>query len=85
MENQRLVDMLNHLPAGSLLTATPEFIRVVGNLKTVSILQACSAVINAGYQDKEAEISSDHKTINIYAGGKWFPWPAFTIQEQDKQ
>lgn len=80
MENQRLVDMINHLPAGSLLTTTPEFERIVGKLLHASILQACSGVIDAGYQDKEAQLSTDGRTISIYSGGKWVPWPALIVQ-----
>ena len=85
MENQRLVDMINHLPPQSLLTTTTEFKRIVGKLQNASILQACSVVIDAGYQDEEAELSSDERTISIYPGVKRVSCPAFTIQLDNEE
>jgi hypothetical protein len=78
---ERLSDLLNHLPAGTLLSTTPEFERVVGRkLTDASIVQACSFVIDTGYQDKEAELSRNLHTITVYAGGRWMPWPVFTLK-----
>lgn len=84
MQNGRLIDVINHLPSGAKLSITPEFERAAGrNLTDVSILQACSLVIDADYQDKEAELSPDGKTVKVYAGGLWIPWPAFTINSKE--
>lgn len=78
---ERLIDLVNHLPAGTLLSTTPEFEREAGRkLTDASILAACGLVIDAGYQDKEAEFSRDLNTILVYAGGRWIPWPAFTLK-----
>jgi hypothetical protein len=84
--SERLIDMVDHLPSGTRLSTTPEFERVLGRkLSQVSIMQACSAVIAAGYQDKEAEWSSERKTIKVYAGGKWIPWPALLVQTEGEE
>ena len=82
MRNERLIDMLHHLPPGSTVSTSPQFAQRIGHsVQDASILQARAVVIEAGYQDNEAELSPDGKTIQIYAGGKWFPWPAFTIEQ----
>jgi hypothetical protein len=79
--NERLIDLVNHLPASTLLSTTPEFERAAGRkLRDASIVQACSLVIAAGYQENEAEWWPDVKTIKVYAGGLWIPWPAFTVK-----
>jgi hypothetical protein len=84
--SERLIDVLNHLPSGTRVSTTPEFERVLGRtLSHVSILQACSAVIDAGYQDKEVEWLPDGKTIKVYAGGRWIPWPAFTVHTEKEK
>ncbi|MBV9469601.1 MAG: hypothetical protein JOZ57_10200 [Abitibacteriaceae bacterium] len=80
---ERLIDLVNHLPAGTRLSTTPEFERATKRkLTDASILIACGLVIDAGYQDKEAEFSRDLDTILIYAGGRWVPWPAFTLKRE---
>jgi hypothetical protein len=76
----RLIDVVNHLAPGARLTATETFSSRVGNLAGVSILQACGAIVEAGYQDKDAELSADHATVLLYSGGLWHPWPAFTVE-----
>ena len=82
MRNERLIDMVTHLPPGSTVSTSPQFAQRIGHsVQDASILQARAVVIEAGYQDNEAELSPDGKTIQIYAGGKWFPWPAFTIEQ----
>jgi hypothetical protein len=79
-QSGRLIDIVNHLPPGVVLTASPAFQEIVGRpLGDVSILQACSAVIAAGYQDDDAEIRED--TIILY--GRGAPSPVFTFQYPD--
>lgn len=79
---ERLIDLVNHLPSGTRLSTTPEFERKVGGRKLTdgSILGACGLIIDAGYQDKEAELSRDLNTVLVYAGGRWIPWPVFTLK-----
>ena len=80
-ESGRLIDIVNHLPPGARLTTTEAFTRVVGRkLVGVSILQACGAIVDSGYQEKEAELSADGATISVYAGGLWIPWPVLSVQ-----
>ena len=82
MRNERLIDMLHHLPPGSTVSTSSQFAQRIGrSVQNASILQARALVIETGYQDNEAELSLDGKTIQIYADGKWFPLPAFTIEQ----
>ncbi len=77
-QNTRLIDLVSHLPADSKLSTTGEFERVIGHkLEDVSILQACGAIMDSGYDDNDAVLQDD--TINIYTSEKETSWPAFTL------
>jgi hypothetical protein len=78
---ERLIELVNHLPADARLSTTPEFEQAIGRrLVHASILQACDLVIDAGYQDNAAELPPDRKTIKVYAGRLWVPLSVFTVE-----
>ncbi len=82
-QNERLIDMLNHLPAGTTLSTTPNFERVYKRtLHNASILQACSLVLDLALQEQEAELRDRDglETISVYTAAKYFPSPAFTVE-----
>ena len=86
MQNERLIDKINHLPAGTTLSTSPQFAQRIGrHVQGASILQACNLVIESGYAENGAEVSPDGKTIHISAGGKWIPWSAFTIEQESEK
>ncbi len=77
---ERLIELVNHLPADARLSTTPEFEQVAEcRLVNASIMQASDLMIAAGFQDNEAEVSPDRKTIKVYAYGVSVPWSAFTV------
>src|SRR5579864_6603153 len=79
-QSGRLIDIVNHLPAGVVLTASPAFQEIVGHpLIEVSILQACDAVIAAGYQNDDAAIKG-HSIILARSGG---PYVVFTVRHPE--
>jgi hypothetical protein len=87
LQSGRFIDLVNHLPPGTKVSTTAAFERVhiKCTLQNASILQACNLVIEFGYQDNDAEISADGKTISVYAGGRWIPWPAFTLRYEESE
>jgi hypothetical protein len=77
---ERLIELVNHLPTYVRLSTTPEFEQVVEcRLVNASIMQVSDLVIAAGYQDHEAVVSPDRKTIKVHARGTSVPWSAFTV------
>lgn len=77
----RLIDVINHLPPGALLTSTAEMDKVLlQHVTRGNILYACDAVVRAGCKDEDGEISPDGKTIRAWVGTELFPVDAFAIQ-----
>ena len=80
-ESGRCLDLITQLSPNARLNSTPELWRTIQrHVHDMTIEQACTLIIEAGYQDKDAELSGDGQLISIYAGGLWFPWPVFTVQ-----
>lgn len=83
---ERLIDLINHLPAHAQLTTTKDFEQMTGQVcEHIGILQARRLVIDVGYQNTEAKLEDDNHIISIYAGGAWAPWPAFFVSHADSQ
>lgn len=80
---ERLIDLVKHLPRGTRLSTTPAFEQRLGRkLTDATIGEASFLVQKTDYYDVQAELSPDENTILIYAGGRWVPWPAFTLKRE---
>jgi hypothetical protein len=73
-----LVEVLLSLPAGTHLSMSEEFGRTVGTRMVYgTVSQAVAVVGQAGYGKKEAELNGRY--VEVYSGGRWFPWRAFEV------
>ena len=64
-QSGRLIDVVNHLPPGTRLTASPTFTSIIDKvLDRVGIFQACDAIVTSGFKDETASVKGP--SIIIY-------------------
>lgn len=73
-----LMDVLHLLPEGSLLSLSDDFASAVGQLKDMSIMQACEMVLCLGYQYEVAQLTPDG---SILISGLDVPRVFFIVQK----
>ena len=76
-----LLDLLDRLPAGARLDSTSEYKAITGtSLHNATSQRARTRIIALNLHRREAELSPDGTTINVYGSVKFFPWPALVIR-----
>ena len=75
-----LLNLLEHLPAGARLDSTSDFQAIMRTTVHASNQRVIARIVALGLHTREAELSSDGKTISIYGAVSFFPWPAFTVR-----
>ncbi len=81
LKKERLIELVNRLPADARLSTTPEFEQATGCFRLVnaSIIQTSDLVIALGYQDHGAALSVSGKTIKVFSSCWRTPISAFTV------
>lgn len=76
-----LLDLLNQLPTGARLDSTPDYQAITHTrMRNATNTRAKARIIALKMHQREAELSPNGTTINVYGAVKFFPWPALVIR-----